>query len=146
MKAITQDRYGSGDALALTEIDPPATGDDEVLVRVRATSVHADVWHAMTGQPYVLRILGSGLDRPKNRVPGTDVAGHVESVGAKVTRFRPGDEVFGQSFVGNLWRHGGAFAEFAAVPESRLERKPAEITFEQAAAVPTSGSLAVQGV
>jgi NADPH:quinone reductase-like Zn-dependent oxidoreductase len=146
MKAIIQDRYGSPDALELTEIDPPATGDDEVLVRVRAASVHADVWHAMTGQPYVLRILGSGLRKPKNRVPGTDVAGHVESVGTKVTRFRPGDEVFGQSFVGNLWRHGGAFAEFAAIPEYRLELKPAGITFEQAAAVPTSGSLAVQGV
>jgi NADPH:quinone reductase-like Zn-dependent oxidoreductase len=146
MKAIIQDRYGSPDTLELAEIDPPATGDDEVLVRVRAASVHADVWHAMTGQPYVLRILGSGLRKPKNRVPGTDVAGHVESVGTKVTRFRPGDEVFGQSFVGNLWRHGGAFAEFAAIAEHRLEPKPAGITFEQAAAVPTSGSLAVQGV
>src|SRR5918996_2289356 len=146
MKAITQDRYGSPDALVLSEIDRPAPGDGEVLVRVRAASVHADVWHAMTGQPYVLRILGSGLRKPKNRVPGTDVAGHVESVGTKVTRFRPGDEVFGQSLVGNLWRHGGALAEFAAVPVHRLERKPAGITFEQAAAVPTSGSLAVQGV
>jgi NADPH:quinone reductase-like Zn-dependent oxidoreductase len=146
MKAIIQDRYGSPDALELTDIDPPATGDDEVLVRVRATSVHADVWHAMTGRPYVLRMLGSGLRKPKNRVPGTDVAGHVESVGRNVTRFRPGDEVFGQSFVGNLWRHGGAFAELAAVPAYRLEQKPTGITFEQAAAVPTSGSLAVQGV
>jgi NADPH:quinone reductase-like Zn-dependent oxidoreductase len=146
MKAIIQDRYGSPDTLEFTEIDPPGRGVDEVLVRVRAASVHADVWHAMTGQPYVLRILGSGLRKPKNRVPGTDVAGHVESVGTKVTRFRPGDEVFGQSFVGNLWRHGGAFAEFAAIAEHRLERKPAGITFEQAAAVPTSGSLAVQGV
>src|SRR5829696_10391882 len=146
MKAIIQDRYGSPDALALTEIDRPAAGEDEVLVRVRAASVHADFWHAMTGQPYVLRILGSGLRKPKNRVPGTDVAGHVESVGTKVTRFRPGDEVFGQSFVGNLWRHGGAFAEFAAIPEYRLEPKPAGITFEQAAAGPAAGSLGVQGV
>src|ERR687897_2237032 len=146
MKAITQDRYASADAFSLSEIDRPAAGDGEVLVRGRAASVHADVWHAMTGQPYVLRILGSGLRKPRNRVPGTDVAGHVESVGTKVTRFRPGDDVFGQSFVGNLWRHGGAFAEFAAIPEYRLEPKPAGITFEQAAAVPTSGSLAVQGV
>jgi NADPH:quinone reductase-like Zn-dependent oxidoreductase len=128
MKAIVQDRYGSPDALVLSEIDRPTTGDDEVLVRVRAASVHADVWHAMRGQPYVLRILGSGLRKPKSRVPGTDMAGHVESVGTKVTRFRPGDEVFGHSFVGNLWRHGGALAEFAAVPEYRLERKPARIT------------------
>ena len=146
MKAIIQDRYGSPDALVLGEIDRPAPGDDEVLVRVRAASVHADVWHAMTGQPYVLRILGSGLRTPKNRVPGTDVAGQVESVGTRVSRFRAGDEVFGQSLVGNLWRHGGALAEFAAIPGSRLERKPASITFEQAAAVPTSGSLAVQAI
>jgi NADPH:quinone reductase-like Zn-dependent oxidoreductase len=136
MKAIIQDRYGSPDALELSEIDRPATGDGEVLVRVRAASVHVDVWHAMRGQPYVLRILGSGLRKPKNRVPGTDVAGHVESVGTTVTRFRAGDEVFGQSFVGNLWRHGGALAEFAAAPGYRLERKPAGITFEQAAALP----------
>jgi NADPH:quinone reductase-like Zn-dependent oxidoreductase len=146
MRAITQDRYGSADTLRLGEISMPTIGDDGVLVRVRAASIHADVWHAMSGQPYVLRILGSGSRRPKVRVPGTDLAGTVESVGAKVTRFRPGDEVFGQSFVGNLWRHGGALAEYAAVPASRLEPKPVRLTFEQAAAVPTSGSLAVQGV
>lgn len=146
MKAIVQDRYGSPDVLELREIDPPTVGDDEVLVRVRAASVHADVWHAMRGQPYVLRIMGSGLRAPKHRVPGTDLAGVVESVGRNVTRFRAGDEVFGQSLLANLWRNGGALAEYAAVPQGMLELKPAGLTFEQAAAVPTSGSLAVQHV
>jgi len=146
MKAIVQERYGSPDVLELREIDKPKTEDDEVLVRVRAASVHADVWHAVKGVPYVLRIMGSGLRAPKHRVPGTDLAGQVESVGGNVTRFRPGDEVFGQTLVANLWRNGGAFAEYATAPQARLERKPAQLTFEQAAAVPTSGSLAVQAV
>lgn len=122
------------------------TDDDEVLVRVHAASVHADIWHAMRGIPYVLRFMGSGVRRPKHRVPGTDLAGVVESVGANVSRFRPGDEVFGQSLRANLWRNGGAFAECAAVPELMLEQKPARLTFEQAAAVPTSGSIAVQHI
>ena len=117
-----------------------------MLVRVRAASVHADVWHVMRGVPYVLRIMGAGLRAPKDLIPGTDLAGVVESVGRNVTRFSPGDEVFGQSLVANLWRHGGAFAEYAAVSEARFERKPAGLTFEQAAAVPTSGSLGVQAV
>jgi NADPH:quinone reductase-like Zn-dependent oxidoreductase len=146
MKAIVQDRYGSPDVLELREIDRPTVTDDEVLVRVRASSVHADVWHAMRGVPFVLRFMGSGVHRPKHRVPGTDLAGVVESVGRNVRRFRPGDEVFGQSLLANLWRNGGAFAEFATVPQAMLEQKPAGLTFEQAAAVPTSGSLAVQHV
>jgi NADPH:quinone reductase-like Zn-dependent oxidoreductase len=146
MKAIVQDRYGSADVLELGEIEKPTAGDDEVLVRVRAASVHADVWHAMRGMPYVLRFMGSGVRRPKHRVPGTDLSGVVDSVGTNVTRFRPGDEVFGQSLRANLWRNGGAFAEYAAAPEAMLELKPATLTFERAAAVPTSGSLAVQHV
>ena len=146
MKAIVQDRYGSSDVLELREIDLPTVKDDEVLVRVHAASVHADVWHAMRGQPYVLRLMGSGMRVPKHRVPGTDLAGVVDSVGRNVTRFRSSDEVFGQSLLANLWRNGGALAEYAAVPETMLELKPANLTFEQAAAVPTSGSLAVQHV
>jgi NADPH:quinone reductase-like Zn-dependent oxidoreductase len=146
MKAIVQDRYGSTDVLELREIEKPTAQDDEVLVRVRAASVHADVWHAMRGIPYVLRFMGSGVRRPKHRVPGTDLSGVVESVGTNVTRFHPGDEVFGQSLRANLWRNGGALAEYVAVPEVLLEPKPAKLTFEQAAAVPTSGSLAVQHV
>jgi NADPH:quinone reductase-like Zn-dependent oxidoreductase len=146
MRAIVQGRYGSPDVLELREIDRPNVKDDEVLVRVRAASVHPDVWHAMRGVPYVLRIMGSGLRRPKNPVPGTDLAGVVESMGGNVTRFHPGDEVFGQSVGANLWGNGGTFAEYAAVPEARLQLKPANITFEQAASVLTSGQIAVQGI
>jgi NADPH:quinone reductase-like Zn-dependent oxidoreductase len=146
MMAIVQNRYGPPDVLELREIDEPVAGDDQLLVRVQAASVHADVWHVMRGVPYVLRIMGAGLRRPRHLVPGTDLAGVVESVGRSVTRFQSGDEVFGQTLVANLWRHGGAFAEYAAVPEARFERKPTGLTFEQAAAVPTSGSLALQGV
>ena len=146
MKAIVQRRYGSSDVLELGDVDQPAIGDDQMLVRVHAASVHADVWHVMRGVPYVLRVMGAGLRAPKDLVPGTDLAGIVESVGRDVTRFRPGDDVFGQSLVANLWRNGGAFAEYAAVSETRFERKPSGVTFEQAAAVPTSGSLGVQAV
>ena len=110
------------------------------------TSLHADVWHAMRGVPYVLRIMGSGLRKPKHLVPGTDLAGNAESVGRNVTRFQAGDEVFGPTLSANLWRNGSAYAEYAAVQEDRLERKPANLTFDQAAAVLTSGPIAVQGI
>ena len=146
LKAIVQERYGSADVLELRQIDEPVAGDGEVLVRVRATSVHPDVWHAMKGVPYVLRIMGSGLRAPKHRVPGTDLAGEVESVGGNVARFRRGDEVFGQSLAANLWRNGGTYAEYAAVPEAMLQPKPANLTSEQAAALLTSGPIAVQGL
>ena len=96
MKAIVQESYGLPDGvLRLREIDLPAAGDDDVLVRVRAASVHADVWHVVTGRPYVLRLMGGGFSRPRNPVPGTDMAGIVEAVGRNVKRFRPGDAVFG---------------------------------------------------
>ena len=135
MKAIVQNRYGTAEVLELRDIEPPIAEDDEILVRVHAASIHADVWHVMRGVPYALRFMGAGVRRPKNLVPGTDLAGEVESVGRNVTRFRPGDEVFGQSLSANLWRHGGAFAEYAAVRAPRFEAKPASLTFEQAAAV-----------
>lgn len=128
MKAIVQDRYGSPDVLELRDIGEPAAGDDEVLVRVHAASVHPDVWHVVRGVPYVLRVMGAGLRRPKNPVPGIDMAGRVESVGAKVTRFRPGDEVFGEIVRGIQWRNGGAFAEYAVAPEAKLELKPARLS------------------
>jgi len=146
MKAIVQDNYGSPDVLELREIDKPVVQDDEVLVRVRAASVHPDVWHVMTGLPYVLRMMGAGLRRPKNPVPGTDVAGIVESVGKHVTRFRPGDEVFGETIRGQQWTNGGAYAEYATAPEDALALKPANVTFEQAAAVPTSALIALAAV
>jgi NADPH:quinone reductase-like Zn-dependent oxidoreductase len=146
MKAIVQDAYGSPDLLELRDIDPPALGPGEVLVRVRAASVHPDVWHMVRGVPRVLRLMGGGLRRPKRRVPGTDLAGVVESVGTGVTRFKAGDEVFGKTVTANSWRNGGAYAELAAVHEDRLEPKPASVTFEQAAASPDSGTIAIQGL
>ncbi|MEV4383004.1 NAD(P)-dependent alcohol dehydrogenase [Streptosporangium sp. NPDC049644] len=146
MKAVVQDAYGSPEVLELREIDKPVVKEDEVLVRVRAASVHPDVWHVVSGRPYVLRLMGAGLLRPKNRVPGTDVAGHVESVGRKVTRFRPGDEVFGETIRGNQWKNGGAFAEYVSVSQDALASKPGNVTFEQAAAVPTSGLIALRNL
>lgn len=147
MQAIVQDKYGPPDeVLHLREIDKPVAGDDEVLVRVRAASVHPDVWHVVTGRPYVLRLMGAGVLRPKNPVPGTDVAGVVESVGKNVTRFRPGDEVFGETHTELQWRNGGAFAEFVSVPKVALALKPNRIGFEQAAAVPTSGFIALHNL
>lgn len=138
-KAIVQKAYGSPDVLELRDIEKPVAQDDEVLIRVRAASVHPDVWHVLTGLPYGLRIMGAGLRKPKNPVPGTDVAGRVESVGKGVTRFQPGDEVFGETLRGYPWANGGAYAEYATAPESGLARKPANVTFEEAASVPTSG-------
>jgi len=146
MKAIVQDKYGSVDVLELKEIDKPVVKDDAVLVRVHAASVHPDVWHAMKGMPYVLRIMGSGLFKPKNPVPGTDMAGHVESVGDKVEQFQPGDEVFGETVTRNQWRNAGAFAEYVSVAEAALALKPANLTFEQAAAVPTSALIALENL
>ena len=142
MKAIVQDKYGSpGDVLTLREIDKPVAGDDEVVVRVRATAVHADLWHSVTGRPYSWRLM-TGWCAPKRPVPGTDVAGVVESVGARVTRFKPGDEVFGLTVRGFAIGNGGAFAEYAAAPEQSLALKPQNVTFEQAASVPASGYIA----
>ena len=147
MKAIVQEKYGPpGEVLGFREIDKPEVEDDEVLVRVRAASVHPDVWHVVRGLPYVLRLMGAGLLEPKNRVPGTDVAGYVESVGKNVTQFRQGDEVFGETIKGYQWTNGGAYAEFASAPEGALAPKPANTTFEQAAAVPTSGLITLQNL
>jgi NADPH:quinone reductase-like Zn-dependent oxidoreductase len=147
MKAIVQDKYGSPDeVLELRDIDSPVVKDDHVLVRVHAASVHPDVWHVVKGVPYILRIMGAGLRRPRNGVPGTDVAGVTESIGKNVTRFQPGDEVFGESARGHQWHNAGAYAEYVSAPEDALELKPANLTFEQAAAVPTSGFIAMQGL
>jgi NADPH:quinone reductase-like Zn-dependent oxidoreductase len=143
MKAIVQERYGSPDDLELREVDMPAVGDDEVLVRVHAASVHPDVWHVVTGQPYIVRLMGAGLSKPKNPIPGTDMAGVVESVGEGVTRFRPGDPVFGETIVTNQWTNGGAFAEYVSVQQDLLATKPDNVTFAQAASVPTSGFIAL---
>lgn len=142
-----QTGYGEPqDVLDVGAVRRPEVGDDEVLVRVRAASLHPDVWHVMVGRPYVMRLMGAGFRRPKNPVPGIDLAGIVEAVGQDVSRFRPGDEVFGESVRGHQWKNGGAFAEFAAVREDAMARKPPNVSFAQAAAVPTSGFIAVQAV
>ncbi len=138
MKAITQDEYGPAEVLRLTETELPVTGDDEVLVRVRAASVHLGDWHLMTGVPYLTRLFGFGLRRPRARVRGTAFAGTVERVGARVSGLRPGDEVFGTC--------DGAFAEYARARPAQLAPKPAGLGFEQAAAVPVSAVAALQGL
>lgn len=143
MKAVVQRRYGSPSDLNVEEVQEPVVGDDDVLVRVRAASLHPDVWHVVCGRPYVLRLMGGGFSKPKNPIPGTDMAGVVESVGRKVTRFRPGDAVFGETIDKLQWVHGGAFAEYVSVHEGLLALKPDNVTFEQAASVPASGFIAL---
>jgi NADPH:quinone reductase-like Zn-dependent oxidoreductase len=146
MKAIVHCAYGPAEkVLELREIDVPTPRSDEVLVRVRAASVHPDVWHVIEGLPYVVRLFGNGVTKPKKLVPGTDLAGVVEAIGDKVTHFKVGDEVFGES-TPMAWSNGGAYAEYAAVPEKFLVHKPANISFEEAAAVPTSGYIALNNV
>jgi NADPH:quinone reductase-like Zn-dependent oxidoreductase len=147
MRAVVQDRYGApGEVLRVREVEVPTPGPDEVRVRVRAAAVHPDVWHVVTGHPRVLRLMGAGLRRPKQPVPGLDMAGVVDAVGPAVTGFAPGDEVFGETHRQMQWVSGGAYAEFVCVPQDVLARKPAGITFEQAASVPTAGMIAVNNL
>ena len=138
MKAIVQDVYGSSDMLQLRDIPKPAPGDGEVLIRVRAAGVDQGVWHLMTGMPYLVRLFGFGLKKPKVPIRGREVAGVVEAVGADVTRFQPGDEVYGTC--------DGSFAEFVCAKEKHVARKPANLTFEEAAAAPISAVTALQAV
>jgi NADPH:quinone reductase-like Zn-dependent oxidoreductase len=146
MKAIVQNKYGSPDDLELREVDVPVVGDAEVLVRVRAASLHPDVWHVVSGRPFVLRLMGAGFSRPKNPIPGTDMAGIVESVGNSVTQVRPGDPVFGETIATQQWINGGAYAEYVSVPQDLLALKPDNISFDQAASVPTSGYITLQNL
>ena len=147
MKAMTRGRYGSADVLALDDITMPVAGDDEVLIRVRAAGVGPDVWHLMTGRPYFVRLMGFGLRKPKARVVGRDVAGSVEAVGRNVTEFQPGDEVFG-TCRGALAEYActGAGSEGGVGGDGVLAAKPANLSFEQAAGVPTSAQTALQGL
>lgn len=137
MKAIVQDHYGSAEGLRLAEVDRPVIRDGDVLIRVRAAGVNPADWAMMSGLPYIARP-AYGLRTPHTAVRGTDVAGEVEAVGANVTRFRPGDEVFGWCI--------GAFAEYACAREDALELRPANLTFEEAAAVPMAGLVALQAL
>ena len=139
MKAIVHDIYGSPDDLELREIDKPVVKDNEVLIRVHAASVNAADWHLLRGTPNIMRIMGNGLLKPKSTVRGRDVAGKVEAVGKDAKQFRPGDEVYAEVDT-------GSFAEFTCVPEDLLALKPANLTFEQAAAVPLAANTALQGL
>src|ERR1022692_1987807 len=140
MQAIVQDEYGSAPevVLRLAEIDQPAIGDDEVLVRVRAASVDRGTLHLMTGLPNLMRIMGFGFRRPKALNPGRSLSGIIKAIGQNVTEFTPGDEIYGTC--------DGSFAEYAVAQVGLLARKPANLSFEQAAAIPVSGVTALQGV
>jgi NADPH:quinone reductase-like Zn-dependent oxidoreductase len=140
MRAVVQQRYGTvpDDVFQLESVDRPSLGDDEVLVRVHAAGLDRGTWHLMAGRPYLMRAIGFGVRRPKNTVPGLDVAGVVEAVGSAVTRFAVGDEVFGIA--------RGSFAEYAAAKENKLAIKPASLSFEQTAVVPISAMTALQAL
>jgi len=138
MDAVVQERYGSADVFRHQRFPRPDITDTEVLVRVRAAGIDRGTWHMMAGRPYLLRVIGFGVRRPKNAVPGVDVAGTVVAVGSSVTRFQPGDEVFGMS--------RGSFAEYAAVRADKLAPKPRNLTFAQAAVVPISAGTALQAL
>ncbi len=141
MKAIVRDRYGSPDVLRLEDVDKPRVGDDDVLVRVRASSLNRADLDYLTGWPSVARV-ATGFRTPRNRRLGLDVAGEVEAVGSKVTRFRPGNEVFG-----DMTGYGqGAFAEYVVAPEKAFATKPPTMSFEVAATLPQAAILAIQGL
>jgi len=142
MAAIVADRYGSPDVLRLEEVELPVPEADEVLIEVQAAGVNAADWHLLRADPPFVRLMGFGLLRPNDEIPGADVAGRVEAVGRDVTEFEPGDEVFGDlSACGH-----GAFAEYVCAPEDALVSKPADLTFEEAAAVPLAAVTALQAL
>jgi NADPH:quinone reductase-like Zn-dependent oxidoreductase len=138
MKAIVQDSYGSAEVLQLRDMEQPTAGEGEVLLRVHAAGISRGTVHVMTGHPYLMRLLGFGLRRPKNPVPGQDVAGTVVAIGPNVTRFAVGQEVFGIA--------RGSFAQYAVAREDKLAHKPASLSFTQAAAIPVSGLTALRAL
>ncbi len=141
MNAVVITQYGSPDVLKFKEVQKPVPGDDEVLIKVHAAAVNAGDWHLMRADPFMIRLM-YGLQKPKFEILGTDVAGTVEAIGKNVTQFQPGDEVFG-----NLSGSGfGAFAEYVSAPENRIVLKPGNITFEDAAAVPSAAVTALQAL
>ncbi len=142
MKAIAHEKYGPPDVLQLKEVAKPAPKEDEVLIKVQAASVNYSDWVYVRGKPFVARLMGSGLLKPQKMMLGADVAGRVEAVGKNVEQFRPGNEVFGDLSVCG-W---GGFAEYVAVPEHAIALKPANLTFEEAAAVPQAAIVALQGL
>jgi NADPH:quinone reductase-like Zn-dependent oxidoreductase len=142
MKAIIATRYGTPDVLRLEEVEKPTPQDDEVLIRIQAASMNAANVHFLAGKSLLVRLMAGGLSRPKQPIPGSDFAGRVEAVGRNVTRFQPGDDVFGDLSDSG----GGTFAEYVAAPEHVLVRKPAAMSFEDAAAIPLAGVTALQGL
>ena len=141
MKAIVYNNYGSPDVLELEEVQKPIPRDHEVLVKVHAASANPADWHLLRGKPVFARLM-FGLLKPKNKILGSDISGQVEGVGTHAWQFQPGDEVFGDIFAGGM----GGFAEYVCVPEDRLVRKPANISFEEAASVPLAALTALQGL
>src|SRR5436305_5790023 len=142
MKAIVSTTYGSPDVLQLKEVENPAPSDNEVLVKFHASSVNAGDWHHLRANPFLMRLMGYGLLKPKYRILGSDIAGRIEVVGRNVKQFQAGDEVFG-----NTVKYGfGGFAEYVSVPEDALVLKPTTLSFEEAAAVPQAALVALQGL
>ena len=142
MKAIVYTEYGPPDVLNLEEVQKPVPKDDEVLVKVHAASANAADWHLMRADPFLVRLMGFGLLKPKKGLLGADIAGRVEAVGRDVTQFQPGDEVFGDLSGSGF----GAFAEYVCATEDALASKPANVSFEEAAAVPLAAVTALQGL
>jgi NADPH:quinone reductase-like Zn-dependent oxidoreductase len=142
MRAIAQSQYGPPDVLQLTEIERPTVGDNDVLVQVYASAVHAGDWHLMRGEPWLVRLIFGGILKPKIKILGCDVAGRVAAVGSAITQFNVGDEVLGELSGCGF----GAFAEYVCASEAALVLKPAALTFEQAATVPSSALAAFQGL
>jgi NADPH:quinone reductase-like Zn-dependent oxidoreductase len=141
MKAIICTKYGSPDVLKFEEVQKPVPGDDEVLIKIHAAAANAGDWHLMRADPFMIRLM-FGLQKPKHEILGTDVAGCVEAIGKNVTQFQPGDEIFG-----NMSSSGfGAFAEYVCAPENSIALKPSNITFEDAAAVPSAAGTALQAL
>ena len=142
MKAIVYEKYGSPDVLQLKDVEKPTPKDDEVLIKIHAASVNAYDWHFLTADIFLIRLMGGGLLKPKNTRLGADMAGRIETVGKNVKQFRPGDEVFG-----DMAGHGnGSFAEYVSAPESTFALKPANLSFDEAAAVPMAAITALQGL
>ena len=142
MKAIVYEKYGPPDVLQLKEVEKPMPKEDEVLIKVQAVSVNYSDWVYVRGKPFVARLMGSGLLKPRKMMLGADVAGRVEAVGRNIKQFRPGDEVYGD-LSGCGW---GGFAEYVSAPENALALKPTNLTFEEAAAVPQAAIVALQGL
>ena len=138
MKAIIHEKYGPPDVLQLKEVEKPTPKDNEVLIKIYAASVNAYDWHMLRAKPFLVRFMGGGLLKPKHKIPGADIAGRVEAVGRNVKQFQPGDEVFGMIL--------GGFAEYVCGPENALALKPANLSFEEAAAVPMAAITALQGL